>query len=769
MWAGARAFRDAVRKGPTGPPATAAPATGTDTSEPPAREPWLEPLARATLELHRAKLRPWTLLLAGLLLAAFFKTNQQIPAILTIPIAAITAMAWTHIRLTRSAVARNRVELGETEGRRVQRISNATRRARNTGAILGAWLTVVQATNSTSVFGRYAWYAGAAAWLAWAVPQWTAADRGAAGTGEQAGEQAADRPGSTDGSGAADSAAAPGWAFPTARPTPAGAPDATTDDEPAANPDTNTSTDEPPTVARPARPTFNTRAGRWVLPSLDLLPAEPPPSTLGAQEAEATSAALQEVLDQFQVAATVTGYSRGPTVTRFEIGLGPAVKVEQVTKLHRNFCYAAKCQTHALTIEAPIDGKSAIGILVPNKHRATVALGDVLRSEAFRSQRHPLRAALGADVEGRYLAMNIARLPHIIVGGASGSGKSVAVNAIIVSLLMGATPDELKFVMIDQKRVELVQYAGIPHLLFPVITKPRRAVDALAWVVEEMDRRYDVLAAAGVRNIDEYNAKVASGKYRSPAGSPPAERMYYLLVVIDEFADLMMLAPHDVEDYVVRITQLARAAGIHLLLATQRPSVNVVTGLIKANVPGRLAFATSSLTDSRVLLDTPGAEKLLGGGDALLMTMDKTKPSRLQMAYVADDESDDTVAAVVKFWTEQAERTGVTYAELPERDADPAEGADTKPGAGRPRRARDVILEAAHQLADEDGRVTREQLVTAAHDEGVDIDATIAAALTTLTNEGLLLRPKNGLYQIPTDEHRLPDRSRVDLDDRGGR
>jgi len=396
-----------------------------------------------------------------------------------------------------------------------------------------------------------------------------------------------------------------------------------------------------------AMPVGETRSYR--MPPMELL-ATGDEREVSGRSIQETTRILEATLDEFKVDAAVTGHTSGPTVTRFEVELGPGVKVNSVLSLSNEMKYALA--SGELRFQAPIPGRSAIGIEVPNRTRRLVTAGDILRSPGGRANKHPLATALGADVSGEAVLANLSDMPHLLIAGATNSGKSSCINTMISTVLMRARPDQVRMILIDPKRVELNHFAGVPHLLTPVVTVPKKAAAALSWVVREMEMRYETLAHSAMRNLDFYNEAVARGAIvRRSDDDPLPEKLPYILVVVDELSDLMMVAPRDVESAICRIAQMARAVGIHLVIATQRPSVNVVTGVIKANIPSRLAFSVASQQDSRVILDQGGADKLIGHGDMLFLHANSSKARRIQGAWVTEKE----IAAIVAHTRRQAQ------------------------------------------------------------------------------------------------------------------
>ncbi len=426
----------------------------------------------------------------------------------------------------------------------------------------------------------------------------------------------------------------------------------------------------------------------WALPKPSLL-AKGTKGKVDRTELLRRGQVLTSALASHGVEIAVIGMTVGPTVTRYELELGAGVKVARVLALQRDIAYAMAAID--VRILAPIPGRSAVGIEVPNRVREVVTLGDVLATDPMRRASHVLDVPLGRDIAGATSVMDLATMPHVLVAGSTGSGKSSLINSLLTALLMRNTPEELRLILVDPKRVELSQYNGLPHLLTEVVVDPKKASNALSWAVDEMEKRYDTLARWGVRDIVGYRELVASG-VASEEDEPPGH-LPYILVVIDELNDLMMAAPRDVEDAICRIAQKARAVGIHLVVATQRPSVNVITGVIKTNIPSRIAFAVASQTDSRVILDTPGAEKLVGKGDLLFVSASTSHPQRLQSAWVSEKE----VASVVGHWRRQGKANYVeALSATPEMSG--------YGGGMRQDADQDVLFEAAARLVVETGQ-----------------------------------------------------------------
>ena len=445
--------------------------------------------------------------------------------------------------------------------------------------------------------------------------------------------------------------------------------------------------DEPP--AKPEQltmPLQKERKVNWKLPSLKMLDRSVA-QQVDKKMVEDRGRLLEAALAEHGVQTKLVGMVVGPTVTRYELELLPGVKVSKVTSLHKDIAYAMASPD--VRILAPIPGKQAIGVEVPNDNRQLVAVGDILASPEAKAAKNALEVAIGRDINGRSVLADLSKMPHILIAGATGAGKSSCINSLLTSILMRSTPDQVRLILIDPKRVELGQYNRLPHLLTQVVTNPKKAANALAWTVKEMERRYDLLSDRGFRDIDGYNAAFDRGEViDDPDMGLEFHRLPYILVVVDELNDLMMVAARDVEDSICRIAQMARAVGIHLVIATQRPSVNVITGVIKANVPARLAFAVSSLADSRVILDQGGAEKLLGRGDMLLLGPSSSIAQRIQGAWVTEDE----VRAVVAFWRQQSSE--ITYDETVQGSEDSSTGSSAGAMTGGDDSDDDLLVQA---------------------------------------------------------------------------
>jgi hypothetical protein len=663
-------------------------------------------------DVYRRHLVPWawlnTLAAAGAVVA-----HHHIPFVVVVPAAAAGVAGmywWVKSRGHAAAEDRGRLDAGQLAGRHVDNINTRAARAVRHAAAAGVWLLLVNLTAPFSLLGWAVWWLiGMPLWLYVSVPAWAAAERRRL----------------------------------RLAPDPHHYDRASDDERPAAPVPTDPHGDTRPvedTVRLPRQPRHapNDSSG-YQLPSPPPGPAKPRPHV----DLTGPADAIRRVLERRGIDAQLTDSRRGPTISRHIITLGPTGEVEHVRKAEGAIKYALK--TTNVTLLSPVEGESAMGIEVPNTDPDLVGLDEVLSS--IPREAPPLTVVLGRNaLTGEPVTTNLAKMPHLLIAGATGTGKSVCLNTLLASLLRRVTPDEVRLLLIDPKRVELTDYEGIPHLVTPIVTNPLKAADALAWVVREMDARYDDLSATGCKHIDEFNKKVRAGQITTPPGSSRVMRPYpYLLVVIDELADLMMVAPRDVEDSVVRITQLARASGIHLVLATQRPSVDVVTGLIKANVPSRLAFATSSLADSRVILDQPGADKLIGEGDGLFLPMGASRPVRFKGAYTTEAE----IAAVTKHWRDQAGRRGTSHTVefIPPATGDTAD--DDTHDSSEVGNANDRVLAAARRIADPSGYFEKPALteaLTEAAAAGMPVvtNASRDKALWTLSRDGGPLQKVEG-------------------------
>ena len=712
-----RAGLDEIRRRPSDDDeqTTAAPAAD---PLPPVREEAKQAIADAVAK-HQTHLIPWKVFAATFVVGAFLEDEHAGSTALLVPLLGLAFYLFTKSRLTFRSTHKDKTEWSQTSGRRMERIYARARLSAACGLGIGFWLTLVTFTDANNLLGRTVWFLGAFCWALTAyVGWWRPATRAA--TARQPHRVRAWTPDPDDDDDAAPAASA----VPTGRtvrggiPVPRTAPTATAGHDAAAP------------VVRP--PT----------PSLLISAAQPVSSAAVADED--LSADIQRCLTDFKIEAKVTDRTRGPNRTRYHVMPDPGQKTKPIQNLVQEL--ERYTQRMGVRVLAPVPGRNFVGIEVPNTETSVVRLSEILESPAFRHDPHPLLAAFGKELDGGFVIRNIAKFPHIIVAGATGAGKSVELNAMLLSILgRGVLPDQVKMLFIDPKRVELTPYEGIPHLIYPVITSAKKAADALEWAVDEMEMRYDDMSAYGCRDIDTFNAKVLSGEIVAPPGSNRQIKPYpYLLIVIDELADLMMVAPRDVEDSIVRIGQKGRAAGLHLVLATQTPRVTVITGMIKANVPVRLALATASSRDSIVILDRPGAEKLLGKGDALLLTQEMTQPVQFQGCLVEEQD----VKSVVGRWRKWAAAAGYRIAQVLIKEKDRSDA-----GSEEPQHAHEVLLEEAENIANQDGIVERNELIAVTRLKVPNIK-TFNAALGRLTRPGPegqpapLRKEKNGTYLV---------------------
>lgn len=680
-----------------------------------------EHVIRIARDTYRVQLIPWKVLAAAVVAGLIVHGDDLtlFNMLCLTPFLTIGAYWITEFRLTRQHVAAGRVEMGERSGRRVRRINRRAARSAYVGVALGAWLALVSLTDPTRWTGHIVWSLGALVWgLASYAGWWKPADTAPAARPRPF--AAADDDDEDETPAPAAAAAPAGIRVPPRRrhASSGGVPVPTVNGQPLTTP-------------APAR-----GAAHAPLPDAGLLNANN--INIRVVPVDDKTAQIQEVFTSRDMDVTVVGDPvRGPRVTRYTLRVAPSVSVKKVKGLVDDL--RLNCASPDLQILSPVGGKALVGVEVPHKDPETVPLGMVLNSQEAKTDLHPLLVAFGKDSDGKFVLIRLSALVHLLVAGATGGGKSVILNAIIVSLLLRAEPSEVRLLLIDPKRVELTRYNGIPHLLTPVVTDPMKAANALDLVVEEMDQRYKAMERHGVRHIDEYNRKVMTGEIVAPEGAKyPLAPYAYWVVIIDELASLMAADKEGIERAHARITAEARAAGIHLIDGTQRPSVDVVTGVIKANIPSRLAVACASLADSRVILDRPGAEKLLGRGDALLIPSGAASPTRLQIAWVSDAE----INSVVEHWKKYGD---ITSPVLPEGLLDaPRESVDVPV----PMTTREVILDAARRLANDAGDVSYSQIVRAT--KGIN-DKTRDYHLGKLVTDGHLVRVTKGNFRIPTE------------------